>query len=75
VFISHNNQGTSRQIDDKRVAKAVARKIEAKLALGDFNIDEKKEKSMPLFKHCATIRFLTACSFTRAFQKAPPALG
>ena len=53
VFISHNGKRTSRKVGDKRAAEAVGRKIEAKLALGDFNIDEKKEKPIPLFKDCA----------------------
>ena len=53
VFISHNGKRTSRQIGDKRAAETVARKIEAKLALGDFSLDKKKEKPIPLFKDCA----------------------
>jgi integrase len=40
-------------VGDKRAAEVVARKIEAKLALGDFNLEEKKEKPIPLFKDCA----------------------
>ena len=44
VFISHNGKRTSRKIGDRRAAVAVARKIEAKLALGEFSINEKKEK-------------------------------
>ncbi len=44
VFISHNGKRTSRKVGDKRAAEVVAKKIEAKLALGDFNLDEKKEK-------------------------------
>lgn len=54
VFISHNGKRTSRKIGDKKAAEEVARKIEAKLALGDFNLEEKKEKPIPLFKDCAT---------------------
>ena len=53
VFISHSGKRTSRKVGDKRAAEVVARKIEAKLALGDFNIDKKKEKPIPLFKDCA----------------------
>ena len=53
VFISHNGKRTSRKVGDKRAAEAVARKIEAKLAFGDFSLDEKKEKPIPLFKFCA----------------------
>lgn len=52
VFISHNNKRTSRKIGDRRAAEAVASKIEAKLALGEFDLDEKKSP-IPLFKDFA----------------------
>jgi integrase len=52
VFINHNNKRTSRQIGDRRAAEAVGRKIEAKLSLGEFSLDEKK-KAIPLFKDFA----------------------
>ena len=48
VFIAHNGKRTSRKIGDKRAAEAVARKIEAKLALGNFGFDD--EKPVPTFK-------------------------
>jgi integrase len=51
VFISHNGKRTSRKIGDKRAAEAVARKIEAKLALGDFGFDD--EKPIPTFREYA----------------------
>jgi integrase len=52
VFISHNGARTSRQVGDKRAAEAAASKIRAKLQLGEFNLDEKKERPIPFFKHC-----------------------
>jgi len=74
VFISNNGKRTSRMIGDKRAAESVARKIEAKLALGDFNLEEKKERSIPLFKDCAkafieiTIPATCKASTTRDYQ-------
>jgi integrase len=74
VFISNNGKRTSRMIGDKRAAEVVARKIEAKLALGDFNLEEKKEKPIPLFKDCAkafieiTIPATCKSSTTRDYQ-------
>lgn len=53
VFITHNGKGTSRRIADKRAAEVVASKIRAKLQLGEFGLGEKKERPVPLFKHCA----------------------
>jgi integrase len=53
VFISHNNKRTSRKIGDKRAAEDVASTIRAKLKLGEFDLEEKKEKSIPQFKYCA----------------------
>ncbi len=40
VFINHNGKRTSRKIGDRRAAEAVARKIEAKLALGQFGFND-----------------------------------
>lgn len=51
VFISHNGKRTSRKIGDRRAAEAVARKIEAKLALGEFGFDS--DKPVPTFNYCA----------------------
>jgi integrase len=51
VFISHKGKRTSRMVGDKRAADVVARKIEAKLALGEFGF--KKEKPVPKFKEYA----------------------
>jgi len=49
IFINHNGKRKAKKIGrDKRVAQDVAKKIEAKLALGEFSLDEKK--SLPIFK-------------------------
>ena len=53
VFISHNGKRASRQVGDKKAAEAVASEIRAKLQLGEFGFDEKKEKPIPLFKDFA----------------------
>lgn len=51
VFISHNGKRTSRKIGDRRTAVAVAHKIEAKMALGEFGFD--KDQAVPTFKDFA----------------------
>jgi integrase len=51
VFISHNGKRSSRRVGDKTAAEAVASKIRAKLQLGEFGFEEKKETS--LFKDYA----------------------
>lgn len=48
VFITHNNQRTSRRVGDKAAADEVASKIRAKLELGEFGFEEKKK--VPTFK-------------------------
>jgi len=53
VFIAHNGKRTSRKVGDKRAAEKVASEIRAKLKLGQFNLEEKRERPIPLFKHCA----------------------
>lgn len=53
VFISHNGNRTSRRVGDKHAAEKVASEIRAKLKLGQFSLDENKERPIPLFKHCA----------------------
>jgi len=53
VFVYHDNKRTSRKIGDRRAAEAVARKIEAKIALGEFDFIENKQQPTPLFKECA----------------------
>ena len=51
VFITHNGKRTSRKVGDKKAAKAVASKIEAKLQLGEFGFEE--QKPVPIFKEYA----------------------
>ena len=51
VFISHNGKRTSRKIGDKQAAIIVAKRIEARLALGDFNFED--EKPVSAFKEYA----------------------
>lgn len=48
VFISHKGKRRAKKIGkDKRLAKEVAKKIEAKLALGDFDLE--KQSNIPTF--------------------------
>ena len=57
VFVAHNNKRTSRMVGSKEAATHVASQIEAKLTLGEFDIDEerreKEERSEPTFKEYA----------------------
>lgn len=53
IFINHHGKRTSRKIGaDKKTALDVAKKIEAKLVLGDFDL-AKEEKKVPTFKEYA----------------------
>ena len=53
VFINHHGKRKSKKIGkDKRLAREVAKKIEAKLTLGDFDI-EQDNKKCPTFKEYA----------------------
>lgn len=40
LFIVHNGQRTSRKVGSKAAANEVKEKIEAKLQLGEFNLDD-----------------------------------
>jgi integrase len=53
VFISHNGKRSSRRVGDKAAAESVASKIRAKLQLGEFDLEEKKKRAIPLFKDFA----------------------
>lgn len=59
VFISHKGQRTSRRVGDKQAAIEAASQIQAKLALGQFNVEsdksepEKEEPKRFLFKDYA----------------------
>lgn len=48
IFVNHEGKRTSRKIGGKRAAQAVAAKVQAELALGQFNI--KPERTVPTFK-------------------------
>jgi len=48
VFVSHKGRRTSKQIGSKGAARNVERKIEAKLALGEFGFED--EKPVPTFQ-------------------------
>lgn len=52
VFVAHNGKRTSRMIGAKGAAEDVAIKIQAKLALGEFDFEEgkKEEPAEPTFK-------------------------
>jgi len=45
IFINHNGKRKSKKVGrDKRLALDVAKKVEARLALGGFNLDDEKER-------------------------------
>lgn len=55
IFIDHKGQRRSKKIgQDKKVALDVAKKVEAQLALGHFNLNEEKPET-PKFKDYAEI--------------------
>ncbi len=45
IFINHQGKRKSKRIGDKRTAKEVAKKIEAKLALGEFRVLDEQKKA------------------------------
>lgn len=53
VFISHNGKRTSKMVGDKVAAQEVARKVSAKLKLGEFGFES--QKPIPTFKELADI--------------------
>lgn len=50
VFISHDGKRTSRKVGDKKAAQVVAEKIQAKLQLGEFDLNGETKKTVPTFK-------------------------
>jgi integrase len=54
VFIQHNYIRKSKRIGDQKTAQVVAEKLNAKLVLGELNV-EKINESLPTFKELATI--------------------
>ena len=56
VFISHHGKRKSKKVGtDFRMAKEVAKKIEAKLVLGDMNIEPVPQNKIPLFRTYACL--------------------
>jgi len=49
VFVAHNNKRTSRMVGSKEAAAHVASQIEAKLTLGEFDIDEERREKEERF--------------------------
>ena len=55
IFINHKGYRKAKKIGgDKRLAIEVSRKIEARLVLGDLNLEDKKGQ-VPLFKEYSEI--------------------
>lgn len=52
VFVNHNNRRRSKKVGDKKQAREIAKKLEAKLTLKDLRLD-RDEKKAPLFKEYA----------------------
>jgi len=50
VFISHNGKRKSKMIGDKKAAQKVAKRVEAHLALNDFNLGDRDDKEVPSFR-------------------------
>ena len=50
VFINHNGKRKSKIIGDKKAAQKVARMVEARLALNDFNLGDRDDKDVPSFR-------------------------
>lgn len=63
LFINHQGQRKSKKIGDEKTAKEVAKKVEARLALGEFNIQERSQ--MPTFKEYAEQWLTTDIKATR----------
>ena len=53
IFITHAGKRTSRQVGDKKAAETAASQIRAQLQLGEFNFEETKKPSTPVFKDYA----------------------
>jgi integrase len=55
IFVDHQGKRKAKKIGkDKRLANEVAKKIEAKLTLGDLDLQANKEKAISFknFSHC-----------------------
>jgi hypothetical protein len=51
VFITHQGQRKAKAVGDRKAAEQVASKLRAKLALGDFQMEEPERP--PTFRECA----------------------
>lgn len=49
VFVNHKGKRKSKQVGNKKLAEQVARGIEAKLVLGEFNLEADDKPSTPTF--------------------------
>ncbi|MFH0789956.1 MAG: hypothetical protein V2B13_20390, partial [Pseudomonadota bacterium] len=55
IFIDHHGKRKAKKIGtDEALAREVAKRIEAKLALGEMDLDEEKKKT-PTFKEYAEV--------------------
>jgi integrase len=50
IFIDHQGKRKAKKIGNKRTAMEAAKKIEAKLTLGDFSLDDGKAQRLPTLK-------------------------
>ena len=55
IYIDHKGKRKAKKVGDKKLANEIARKIEAKLILGQFEIEAGSKKKAPCFKEYATI--------------------
>jgi integrase len=55
VFIHHNTIRKSKKIGDKKLASEVAAKLQAKLTLGDFDLDREAPARVPTFGEYADL--------------------
>lgn len=53
VFVAHKGKRTSKQVGDKQAAEKVASDIRARLQLDEFDFEDRKKPSIPLFKDFA----------------------
>jgi integrase len=53
VFINHQGRRKSKQVGDKKLAEKVAKGIEAKLVLGQFDLDPNGKPKVPTFSEYA----------------------
>ena len=70
IFVNHHGKRISKKIGkDKGEAKEVAEKLKAKLVLGDFGFEEKKE--LPTLSQAETTELFSTLAAKRPFAKDP----